>query len=79
MNNKPLLVFVTNVDWAFVSHRLPIALEALNKGFEVHLISKGTDCQSFLKDKGIIFHSWNLNRSSLNPFFIALNIFQLFF
>ena len=78
MIKKPVLVFITNVDWAFVSHRIPIALEAIKKGFEVHLISKRTDCGSFLKDQGIIFHNWNLNRSSLNPFLILSNIFQLY-
>ena len=78
MIKKPVLVFITNVDWAFVSHRIPIALEAIKKGFEVHLISKRTDCGSYLKDQGIIFHNWDLNRSSLNPFLILSNIFQLY-
>ena len=78
MKKRPVLVFITNVDWAFVSHRISIASEAKKKGFEVHLIAKGTDCQSLLKDKGIIFHDWNLNRSSLNPILIVLNIWDLF-
>ena len=29
MNKK--LLFVVNVDWFFVSHRLPIAIEAINR------------------------------------------------
>ena len=78
MKKRPVLVFITNVDWAFVSHRISIALEAKKQGFEVHLIAKGTDCQCFLKEKGIIFHDWNLNRSSLNPILIVLNIWNLF-
>ena len=31
------ILFVVNVDWFFISHRLPIALEALKKGYEVHI------------------------------------------
>jgi len=34
---KPKLLFVVNVDWFFISHRLPIAVEALSIGYEVHL------------------------------------------
>tara|TARA_B100000073_G_scaffold82687_1_gene63304 strand:+ start:55192 stop:56316 length:1125 start_codon:yes stop_codon:yes gene_type:complete len=78
MKKSAVLVFITNVDWAFVSHRISIALEAKKQGFEVHLVAKGTDLQGFLKEKGIIFHDWNLNRSSLNPIVIGLNIWQLF-
>ena len=75
---RPTLVFITNVDWAFVSHRLPIALEAINKGYDIHLISKGTEYQAFLKNKGIFFHNWNLHRSSINPFLIIFDIWKLY-
>ncbi len=34
---KTKLLFVVNVDWFFMSHRLPIALEAMRRGYEVHL------------------------------------------
>lgn len=32
---KPLLLFVVNVDWFFLSHRLPLARAARDAGFEV--------------------------------------------
>ena len=32
MNNKKKLLFIVNVDWFFISHRLPIALSAIDKG-----------------------------------------------
>ena len=31
------LLFIVNTDWFFVSHRLPIAIEAIKQGYEVHL------------------------------------------
>ena len=33
---KKKLLFVVNVDWFFMSHRLPIAMEAMRQGYEVH-------------------------------------------
>ena len=43
------LFFVTNVDWFFISHRLPIALNAIQQGYEVYLLSEEN---SFYKGKG---------------------------
>ena len=37
------LLFVVNVDWFFLSHRLPIALEAQRQGYEVHIATGLTD------------------------------------
>jgi hypothetical protein len=37
------ILFIVNVDWFFVSHRLPIALKAINEGYEVHLACSFTD------------------------------------
>jgi len=31
---KKKLLFIVNVDWFFISHRLPIALKALEAGYE---------------------------------------------
>tara|TARA_B100000989_G_C19530140_1_gene469181 strand:+ start:4784 stop:4903 length:120 start_codon:yes stop_codon:yes gene_type:complete len=39
MNKKAKsILFVVCFDWFFVSYRLPIAIEALKKGYEVNLI-----------------------------------------
>ena len=62
MINKKL-VFVVNVDWFFISHRLPIALEAISNGYEVHLICKDTGLKSKLTDYGIICHDIRFSRS----------------
>ncbi|ARC91076.1 glycosyltransferase family 1 protein [Vibrio coralliilyticus] len=56
------LLFVVNVDWFFVSHRLPIALAAIEEGYEVHLVCAITDKRTFLEGLGIQVHSYPLSR-----------------
>lgn len=63
------LLFVVNVDWFFVSHRLPIAIEAIKNGFEVHLACAITDKRELLENVGIIVHDTPLTRSGLNIIF----------
>jgi glycosyltransferase involved in cell wall biosynthesis len=57
------LLFVVNVDWFFVSHRLPIALAAMEQGYEVHLACALTDKAEQLKALGIRLHALPLSRS----------------
>jgi hypothetical protein len=40
---KQKIFFVVNVDWFFLSHRLPIALKAISKGYDVFLLSSSTN------------------------------------
>ena len=58
------ILFVVNVDWFFISHRLPLALEALKKGYEVHLACGISDKKEYLESLGLIVHPLNLSRSS---------------
>ncbi len=58
-----ILVFVVNVDWFFISHRLPIALKAISEGYEVHLICKDTGNSKKLFDLGIHVHNIPFARS----------------
>lgn len=59
------LLLVVNVDWFFISHRLPVALAAMKAGYEVHLACGVTDRQEFLQQLGIIVHPLPLSRSGL--------------
>jgi glycosyltransferase involved in cell wall biosynthesis len=52
-----------NVDWFFISHRLPLALESLKKEYEVHLTCGITDRKEYLESLGLIVHPLNLSRS----------------
>jgi glycosyltransferase involved in cell wall biosynthesis len=57
------LLFTVNVDWFFLSHRLPIAIEAVKREYEVHIGTTLTDKKSSLESNGIIVHPLNLHRS----------------
>lgn len=61
------IIYVVNVDWFFISHRLPIALEALTQGHEVHIFAKDTGRMTYLESLGLQVHSINLERGSINP------------
>ena len=58
------LLFVVNVDWFFLSHRLPIALYAMQQGYQVHIATGLTDKQDELERHGLVVHPLVLERSS---------------
>ena len=59
------LLFIVNVDWIFISHRLPIALAAIKQGYQVHIACGITDKQAQLESHGIIVHPLALSRSGV--------------
>lgn len=78
---KRKLLFVVNVDWFFISHRLPIAEEALKQGYEVHVATTITLSNRLLEDKGIFVHPLTFDRSSgglLHNFKLLFNLGRLF-
>ena len=62
------IIYIVNVDWFFISHRLPIAIEALRQGHEVYIFAKDTGKMEYLKSLGISIFPINLERGSINPF-----------
>lgn len=58
------LMFVVNVDWFFLSHRLPVALEALRQGYQVHIATGLTDKLDDFLQHGMVVHPLALDRSS---------------
>lgn len=54
MNRR--LLFVVNVDWFFFSHRLPIALAAKERGYEIHLATEFIDHAEALSGLGFHLH-----------------------
>ncbi len=73
------LLFNANAAWFFISHRLPIARAARERGYAVHLV---TDCQSedeaqVLKREGVAVHSVPVRRSGLNPIYDMSYMTQL--
>lgn len=62
------IAFVTNHDWFFISHRLPLAKNALREGNEVYLYAIDTGRRGELERIGIHFVTIPLNPTGTNPF-----------
>lgn len=61
---KPLgILFIVNVDWFFISHRLPIALKALENGYKVTIACRFTEHKAELADMGFNVVDVPFNRS----------------
>ena len=69
MNSHGKLFLVVNVDWFFLSHRLPIALEARNRGYEVTVfaIEEGNHGEE-IRNYGLNFVPLPTSRSGTNIF-----------
>lgn len=73
----PKLVFVVNVDWFFISHRLPLARHAIESGYQVYLLSADTGRKTELESMGTHFVEIPFKRSGSNPFHELKCIFLL--
>lgn len=67
MKEKKKILIVVNSDWFFISHRLPIALEALKQGYEVHVSSRDNGRADEIRSHGLIFHELPISCSGTNP------------
>jgi glycosyltransferase involved in cell wall biosynthesis len=74
--NKKLL-FVVNVDWFFLSHRLPIALKAQQAGFDVHIATGITDKLNVLQAYGLTVQPLGLVRGGLGVFNAIKTLIEL--
>jgi len=63
---KKLLFFVTE-DWYFCSHRMDIAIAAIDAGYSVSLVTRVSSYAEEIKSKGIKLISVKLSRKSSNP------------
>jgi glycosyltransferase involved in cell wall biosynthesis len=62
------LLYVVNHAGFFVSHRLPLALAAIDAGYEVHVASpRSKHVPLLLQLPGITWHQLPLTRSGVNP------------
>lgn len=71
------IAFVTNHDWFFMSHRLPLAIHALEQGHEVYLLAIDTGKRKVLEQNGIRFVPIPLNPTGTNPFEDLSTVFAL--
>lgn len=72
------LLIVGNSTEYFVSHRLPIAVAALQEGYEVHVATPEEGPISQILDHGFVHHPLVLSRSGKNPFKEVQSILALF-
>jgi glycosyltransferase involved in cell wall biosynthesis len=72
------VLYIVNVDWFFISHRLPLAIEAKKRGYEVFVLAGDTGVGASLKSFDITFIPWNISRSGTNFFKEIQAIAQLF-
>ena len=72
--NPPKLLYVVNVDWFFLSHRLPIALGARSAGYEVHVATGLTNRAHLFANYGLILHPIYLERGDTS----LLGLFRTF-
>ena len=72
------ILYTINVDWFFISHFLPVALEAKKRGFEVHIACSLTDRLEFLQEKGFIVHALNISRSGTGVLKELASIVEIF-
>lgn len=61
------IAFVTNHDWFFMSHRLPLAKHAIEEGHEVYLLAIDTGKRNELEQMGLHFIPIPLNPTGTNP------------
>ena len=80
-NNKKTILFLVNTDWFFVSHRLPIAKEALAKGFNVHIATTFSNKKEELANYGFKLHDIKIDRSSTSfkdNLFLFFRFFKIY-
>lgn len=65
--SKPVLVYLVTEDWYFLSHRLPMACEAMRAGYEVHVLTNANGHEAAIAKHGFTVHPLPWRRGSVNP------------
>ena len=61
------ILFVVNVDWFFISHRLVLAKKAKELGYRVLVLGADTGRAREITAEGIDFIPMSIDRSGTNP------------
>jgi glycosyltransferase involved in cell wall biosynthesis len=61
------VLFVVNWDWFFLSHRLPLALEARERGYQVLVATADTGLGQRIVEHGFEFYPLSLSPHGMNP------------
>jgi glycosyltransferase involved in cell wall biosynthesis len=77
---QKVIVIVVNKANFFLSHRLNFALELKKKGFQIHILSDGTNYDvEKIRNHGLFFHQINFSRVFNGLFFEIKTIWNLYF
>lgn len=68
MTKNGKLFIVVNVDWFFLSHRLPVALAAMEAGWDVTIVTADTGKLKDIEAKGLKVINLPMSRSGMNIF-----------
>lgn len=72
------ILYLVNADWAFMVNRLPIALKAIELGYDVHIGCAFTGQQDELRKHGLKVHEVSFTRSGKNPFVELSTLISIF-
>lgn len=75
----PSILFVVNAMWFFLSHRLPVALAALQRGYRVHVAGdiESDDEIASLQRHGFLFHRVKIVRGFSAPWHDVSTLLRL--
>ena len=79
---KKKILYVVNVDWFFISHRLIIAQKAILNGYDVFVACKDTGRISEIEKLGVKHINLPISRSGTNPFSelkTLINLFRIYY
>lgn len=72
------ILYTINVDWFFISHFLPVAIEARKRDYEVHIACGLTDKREYLERHGFIVHSLDISRSGTGILHELIAMIQIY-
>lgn len=73
------VLFVITEDWALLTHRRHLVIEAVEKGYKVGVATNFSKYNEEIKALGAETLNWNLSRGSLNPFSQMRSLMSLLF
>lgn len=79
---KKKILYVVNVDWFFISHRLIIAQKAILNGYDVFVACKNTGRISEIEELGVKHINLPISRSGTNPYSelkILINLYRIYY
>jgi glycosyltransferase involved in cell wall biosynthesis len=76
---RPRVLFVVNVSWFFVSHRMELARRIAAEGFEVHVVTRVTDASDAdrIRAAGLVLHDRRIGRGDTGPLSDLRSLFGL--